>query len=310
MGKQTKAYLYAAATVLCWSTVASAFKISLRYQGVLTLLVQAAAVSTLIFFVFLAGSRRLGLLGQLSRGDYLCSAALGFLNPFLYYVVLFKAYSLLPAQQAQPINFLWPITLVLLSVVILGQRISGKDIAAVLISFFGVVVISTQGRLRELQFTSGKGVLLALGSTVIWSLYWVCNLRDRKDPVVRLFLNFAFGTVFVFAAWLVWRDPRPVDVKGVLGAIYVGVFEMGVTFLLWLQALRLSQTTARVTGLIYLVPFISLGIISVAVGEKIRIWSVLGLVLIVTGIVLQKARLGKARTADGNSYCDEQVRSD
>ena len=75
---------------------------------------------------------------------------------------------------------------------------------------------------------------------------------------------------------------------GLLGAAYVGLFELGITFLLWLKALKLSKTTAHVTSLIYLVPFLSLVLIWAVVGEQILPSSVIGLILIVAGIVLQK----------------------
>ncbi|NJK98814.1 MAG: EamA family transporter, partial [Bacteroidales bacterium] len=48
---------------------------------------------------------------------------LGFLNPLLYYLVLFKAYSLLPAQIAQPLNYTWPLILVILSIIFLSKNI-------------------------------------------------------------------------------------------------------------------------------------------------------------------------------------------
>jgi drug/metabolite transporter (DMT)-like permease len=78
------------------------------------------------------------------------------------------------------------------------------------------------------------------------------------------------------------------NLKGILGAVYIGLFEMGVTFLLWLKALRLSKTTAYVANLIYLTPFLSLLVISIAVGEKILLSTIIGLVFIVGGIILQK----------------------
>jgi len=93
------------------------------------------------------------------------AAALGFLNPFLYYVILFKAYSLLPAQEAQPLNWTWPIMLVLLSIVILKQPIRWVNVLAIVISFSGVLVISTRGDVLAFQFTNLPGALLALGSS-------------------------------------------------------------------------------------------------------------------------------------------------
>ncbi len=290
MERQKKAYLCAGIVVLLWSTCASAFKISLRHIDVLPLLFFASITSTAVFFVYLLVSKKLNLLKDLSRTDYLHSAMLGFLNPFLYYVVLFKAYSLLPAQEAQPLNFIWPLTLILLSIPLLKQRISPKDIIATIISFVGVVVISTRGDILALKFTDTAGVALATGSSVIWALFWIYSVRDKRDEVVRLFLNFAFGSVFTIASMLLLTNVRIPHVSGILGAVYVGLFEMGITFLLWLKALKLSKTTAHITNLIYVVPFFSLVVISFAAGEKILPSTMVGLVFIVGGIVLQRLR--------------------
>jgi drug/metabolite transporter (DMT)-like permease len=294
MEKQKKAYLYAAMAVLLWAFSASAFKISLRHIDVFSLLFYASMVSTAVFFVYLLFSKKLNLLKTFSKDDYLHSALLGFLNPFLYYIVLFKAYSLLPAQEAQPLNFIWPIMLVLLSIPLLGQKIGAKDILATFISFVGVLVISTRGDILGFKFTNITGVCLATGSSIIWAVFWIYNVRDKRDETVRMFLNFAFGSVFTFLGMLLFADAKIPGLKGALGAVYVGLFEMGITFLLWLKALKLSKTTAHVTNLIYLVPFLSLVVISLAVGEKILPSTVVGLVFIVAGIVLQRFRIRRA----------------
>lgn len=294
MEKQTKAYLYAGAAVAFWATSASAFKISLRYMDTFSLLFCASITSTAVFFVCLLLSKNLSLLKDLRRRDYVHSALLGFLNPFLYYVVLFKAYSILPAQEAQPLNFIWPLTLVLLSIPLLKQRITLRDIVATLICFVGILVISTRGDVLSLGFTDPVGVSLATGSSIIWALFWIYNVKDKRDEVVRLFLNFAFGSVFTLVSMLSLTGPRIPSVRGLLAGAYVGSFEMGITFLLWLKALKLSKTTAHVTNLIYLVPFLSLMVISLVVGEKILPSTMVGLVFIVGGIVLQRLRSRKS----------------
>jgi drug/metabolite transporter (DMT)-like permease len=286
--KQAKAYLYALVAVLCWSTIASASKISLRHLQVLPLLFYATIVSTGFLFVYLLSSRRLPLLKTLSRTDYLRSALLGFFNPFLYYVILLKAYDILRAQEAMTINWTWPVTLVLLSIPLLHQRINIRSIFAIIISFSGVFVIATRGNVLQLDFTNPGGVVLALASTAIWALFWICNIRDAIDEAVRLFLNFLFGSIFILFCTLAFAEIEVPNAKGLFGAVYIGLFEMGIAFLAWLRALRLSKTTAHVANLIYLSPFLSLVVISLAVGEKISASTIIGLILIIGGIVLQK----------------------
>jgi len=292
MERQKKAYLFAFLAILFWSTSASAFKICLdRFSvPVLPLLFGASLVSSIALFLNLLLSQKVGLLISLSKEDLARSAFLGFLSPFLYYVVLFEAYSRLRAQEAQPLNFVWPLVLVLLSVPILKQKIHARDILAILISFWGVLIISTEGRVLNFRFTDPLGVALATGSSIPWAMYWIYNLKDKQDETVRLFLNFAFASVYVLLLMLALGRFQTPSLKGFLGITYVGLFEMGITFLIWLKALKLARSTASVTGLIYLVPFLSLIVIYFVLGEKILPSTVVGAVFIVGGIVFQKLR--------------------
>lgn len=285
---EKQAYIYTMLVVLIWSTVASAFKISLRHLSFLHLTFFASIFSTLVFLIILLIQNKLSLLKKFSIKDYLHSALLGFLNPCLYYLVLFKAYSLLPAQIAQPLNYTWPIMLVLLSIPLLKQQIRFKSVLAIVISYVGVFIILTQGNLGKFAFLNSGGVLLALGSTIIWSLSWISNIRDTRDVVAKLFMNFVFGVIFLFVVVLLFSGITIPDIRGLLGACYVGAFEMGITFVLWLKALRLSKTTAQVSNLIYIAPFLSLIIINFVVGEKILFTTVIGLIFIVVGIIIQK----------------------
>lgn len=283
------------ATVLLWSTVASAFKLSLRHLDPIQLLLFSSIVSLIVLGLILIVQGKIGLLFSMTRRQYLTSLGYGVLNPFLYYVILFKAYDLLPAQEAQPLNYTWAITLTLLSIPLLKQRISLKDLIAVVVSYSGVVVISTHGDFSAFHFSSGWGVFLALFSTVIWALYWIFNTRDDRDPVAGLFLNFLFGLPFIFATCVIFSSLRVDGYLGFLGAAYVGVFEMGLTFVLWLQALRLSENTAKVGTLIFLSPFLSLVFIHFLVGEEILPSTYAGLVLIVCGLLIQRLKRRRAR---------------
>jgi len=286
--RQRRAYLFGLGTVLIWSTVATAFKIALRHLDHLQLLLVADAVSVLTLALILAAQGKLPLLCSLDRRELIRCALLGALNPFLYYSVLFKAYSLLPAQVAQPLNYTWAITLSLLSVPLLGQKLTRRDLLAICVSYAGVVVLSTQGRLTALDFGNPLGVALALFSTLIWALYWIGNTKSATDPVLALFLNFAFAWPLVLAATLLFSGLPPANAEGLLAAAYVGVFEMGVSFVLWLSAMRLTASAAKIGNLIFLSPFLSLLLINSVLGESIHTTTYAGLVLILGGNLLQK----------------------
>jgi drug/metabolite transporter (DMT)-like permease len=290
MNPQKKAYLFALSAIACWSTIGSAFKISLRYTSPPGLLFFSSLVACLVLFFILVVQRKLSLLRKLTRREILWSAFLGLLNPFLYYSVLLEAYDLLRAQEAGTLNYIWPLVLVLLSIPMLRQKISFVSILAISVSFIGIILISSHPGSEGAPGGAGHilGVGLAVGSAVLWALYWIFNVKDQREAVSKLFLNFCFGLLYTFT-WLAVSGQLHLPVwQGITGSIYIGLFEMGITFVLWLYALEYSSTTAKVSNLIYLSPFISLVIIHFTVGETILPSTVFGLLLIVTGIVMQQ----------------------
>ena len=288
MKNQSKAYLFAFIAIFFWSTVGSAFKLSLRSVDFLQLLFFASFVSLLVLGCILIAQRKIKLIKEYGSKGLWNSAILGLLNPFGYYVVLLKAYELLPAQEAVALNYIWPVTLVILSIPILKQPIHLRNILAIVISFAGTVVVATHGQFSSIHLSNTLGVVLALSSSLIWASFWIFNVKDKRDEVVKLFLNFVFGFIYTAVACLIFSEIKIPDQRGIIGVIYIGFFEMGFTFVFWLKALQLSETTARVTNLIYISPFLSLIFVNTIVGEKIIASTVAGLALLVAGILLQQ----------------------
>jgi len=291
VNNQKKAYLYAGIAIFFWSTVASTFKIGLEKINYIQFLFFAATSSFLILLLINVFTGNLKKLSGFKPGDFSFAALMGALNPFAYYLVLFKAYEILPAQVAQPLNIIWPIVLVFLSVLILKQKVRPVSFVALFICFAGVWLISSQNDPWSFQFRDPFGVALATGSSLIWSFYWILNVKKGGDENLLLLVNFFFATIYISLLMIVRNGFHDLDAGGVGLAIYSGAFEMGITFLLWIKAMKLSQSNDRISNLVYLAPFVSLVFIHFFVGETIFVTSVAGLSLIVIGILLEKVRL-------------------
>lgn len=283
-----RAILYALATITFWSTVATAFKLSLGYLGFLPLVFYSSLVSALVLGLLCLAQGKLVQLRAWKRVDFLRSAGLGLLNPALYYLLLFRAYELLPAQEAQVLNFTWPIVLTLMGVVFLGQRLGFLSLLAITVSFLGVAIIATRGELMSMRFSNLQGVSLALASTLIWAAYWIVNQTEKRDPLLRLLVNFTAGTFWM--AMLMqftgqWQLP---GLEALAGAVYIGLFEMSLAFFCWFQALRLTINTSLLNNMIFLTPFGSLLVISLVLKEPIYPSTLAGLGLIIISIFTQK----------------------
>ena len=138
------------------------------------------------------------------------------------------------------------------------------------------------------------GVLLASGSSVFWAFYFILNVRDKRDEAVKLFLNFLFGSVYLIVLMTLtgqWNI-KP-GFPGIAGSIYIGLFEMGLTFFFWLRALQLAPSTDKVSNLVYLAPFFSLIFLHFIIHEPVYYTPPLGLMFIIAGIFIQNYKTKK-----------------
>ncbi|WP_304526017.1 DMT family transporter [Halomonas sp. I5-271120] len=285
MTQERHAMLCGLGAVGLWSTVATAFKVALGEMSPLELMWIAALVSWALMGILVW---RKGLLRQALVQGWRTALWAGLMNPVAYYLVLFAAYDRLPGQEAMALNYTWALAMAFLAVPILGQRLTRIDILAGLIAYAGVWTIATRGAVLDVAFADPLGVGLALASTLLWALYWLLNARDSRPPLVAQWQNFSVGlpvfTVLIALGpgfeWYGW--------KGVGAGIYVGLFEMGIAFVLWQLAVRGISRTAKVANLIFLSPPISLLLLHLVVGEPILISTLAGLVLILGGLGLQQ----------------------
>jgi drug/metabolite transporter (DMT)-like permease len=187
---------------------------------------------------------------------------------------------------------IWPIILVFFSIPLLHQRIPSRSFIALLISLAGVYIIASQGDPLHPGRSDTVGVVLALVSSVLWALYFVLNVRDRRDEAVKLFTNFLFGASYLLIIMLFSGSFREeISLRGTATSAYCGIFEMGITFWLWLRALQLAETTDRVSNLVYFSPFISMILLHFIIGEPIYYTTPVGLLFIIGSVIYQNSGL-------------------
>ena len=289
MKKNTQAILLALAAVLSWSTVATAFKVALTYLTHFEMLLIASMTSLFIFAIVLTFQKKWRLVKQMTGKQWKKLAFQGFLNPAAYYLILFKAYDMLPAQVAQPVNYAWPIVLLVLLAIFAKQPIPSKKYIGMVISMAGVVMISLgTGQLSGMSVPV-DGVMLAALSAFFWAGYWMVNnkLKHSIDAVVALFGSFLCGSLYLIASIPVFGISIP-NLNGLLAGMYVGGFEMAIPFICFGIAMRITSNPALINQLCYLSPFLSLFFIAIVLQEPIVVTTYIGLVLIVAGIVFNE----------------------
>lgn len=289
---------YALAAIAMWSTVAVAFKLGLSLVTPMQLVTVAVAIATVFFSTLVLVTGRLAnanFMASLGQGAGTISAALGILNPLAYYLVLFAAYDRLPAQIAQPLNFTWSITLALLAVPLLGQRLTRQRLIGIGVSYLGVLIILAPWQAQA--SVSWAGVFLALLSTLIWAIYWLLNARSKVDPLLSLTVGFWVACPILIITCLFTDGWPQLSWPAFSYAAWVGLVEMALGFLCWQSAMRRTKRAALLGQLIFLSPFVSLWLIHNVLQEHVSGYSIIGLIVIVAGLLISTRETPKLRRA-------------
>ncbi len=300
MNRDKRALLCALTAVLLWSTVATAFKIALKELSPLEMLILSCFWSALALGIILIRTDPEAFRISASQFRFFLFGAV--LNPGAYYLVLFKSYELLPAQAAQPLNYTWPLMLVLLSIPFLGKKPRLNDLLSLFICFGGIILISRGGSHDASGGYSKTGTGLALFSAVLWAASWLSAQKRREREGQRLFWNFCLALPLLILLYVTGAPKVPsLTPVALFSTLWIGLFEMGLTFLFWGSALKLSSHPARIGSLVYLSPFLSLIWISLILKESIAPATVAGLSVIVGGIMLKGVRFSGPGGREGSA---------
>lgn len=304
-----KGLIFGLVAIILWSTAASAFKIALAQFTTFQVLLISTLISTIVFLIYniLKGSF---INFKIANDINFTLLKLSFLNPFLYYLLLFQAYSVLPAQLALTLNYLWPIILILLFIINKRVKYEKHTLFSLLISFIGFLILSSKGEIPSLNFQEFDlkyltGIIFALSSAFVWAYYWL--LSSQKNDMQKmnnqqdtsLFINFLISLVLLFIFGFLFKYNEISELlnmnfkdnitqNSLYASVYIGCFEMGFTFILWKYAISKTKSPEILSNLVYISPILSLIWISLLLKEQIYLTTYMGFLLILIGIFFKQ----------------------
>lgn len=281
-----KSYFYALVSVFFWSTTTTVSKLLLHSISTMQVLAVSSVFATLFLLLVNAAKGNLKQLKAYRLRDYLVLAGVGFLGMFLYRMLLFFGVARMLASQAMIVNYLWPIMAVLASCVILREKLTVRKAIAVVMSFLGVVIVTTGGNAAGLSGSDLTGTVLVAVAAVFYGLFVAINKRLQYDSFVSMMFYNAVAAICAILGTLFSGETLLLTLPQNLGLVWVGVCNTAIGFVAWDLAMKTGDT-AKVANLAYITPFLSLVVAYFLLGDPITIWSVGGLTVIVAGILLQ-----------------------
>lgn len=281
-----KQYLYAFGAIGFWSTTATVSKLLLHSYTTMQVLALSSAIAAVFLLIANGLKGNLKKLKSYSFRDFLITSGVGLLGTFGYDAMLYMGIDHLLASQAMIINYLWPMMAVVAGCILMKEKMTFRKTIAVIMSFVGVTIVTSNGSLHGFAGSSLEGALCCVLAAVFYGLFVAFNKRLAYDSMVSMMLYYAQSAVIAFVCVLFRGGMPAMGGMEMLGFLWIGIFCHAIAYVSWALAMKHGET-AKVANLAYITPFLAMVVAHFVLGDPITIWSVGGLLVIVAGIFLQ-----------------------
>ena len=281
-----KQYLYAFGAIGFWATTATVSKLLLHSYTTMQVLALTSAIAAVFLLIVNGCKGNLKKLRAYGLRDFLITAGVGLLGTFGYDALLYMGIDRLLASQAMIINYLWPMMAVVAGCILLKEKMTFRKAIAVVMSFVGVIIVTSNGSLQGFSGSNLEGALCCMLGAVCYGLFVVLNKRLPYEPMVNMMLFYAQSAILAFVYVALLEEIPTVTAAQLPGFLWIGIACHAIGYVSWALAMKYGQT-AKIANLAYITPFLAMVVAHFVLGDPITVWSVGGLLVIVAGILLQ-----------------------
>lgn len=285
MRARTLGILYVLICVALWALIPVVAKLGQTTLDHHQFLFWSSLVS---FGVLLGTTAALGKVGSIARyrlRDWVSVVLLGLLGTYVYYLLLYFGYAHARGLEVLVLQYSWPIFIVLLSAVILKERLTLRKAGAVALGFVGVAIVLTKGNVRDIRLDNYFVDGLVLAGAAGFALFSVLSKRIRLEPVGVISVYFLAATIASFFSMVLMSELAWPTMQSLLPILLNGILVNGYSYVFWIVALRKTDASF-LAPLVFLTPVLSAVYLVVFFREPF-VWAYgLGLVSVVAGGLL------------------------
>lgn len=203
---------------------------------------------------------------------------------FGYHAALFAGLQNAPSVQANLVNYLWPVLIVLLApLIVVGSKIGLSHVIASILGFSGAALAILSG--AELVSGFAVGYLFAFIAALIFSSYSLLIKRFSHSPTAAVGGYSLVGGLLAVGAHFVFEQPIEISQGQWIWLVLLGLGPLGGSFYLWDYAMK-HGSAQRVGTIAFLTPVLSTTILLVVSGQNLTISIGLAALLIVAAAVV------------------------
>lgn len=285
---KNKIYILMVCSALFWAGAFIAGKYTVPYISTFTLTFLRFFYATIILFFVMKQMKVDFTLVKDKLPVYLFTGAVGM---FGYHVLFFTALKYTTAINSSIIAATNPMVTTLLAFLFLRNKLSGKQILGVLLSFLGVILTITGANLEVLrQFSFNVGDLWMLAAVAAWAAYGVFSKSKGAgiQPIVLTYYSFLVCTIMLIPFVLYekpWEFLPSVPVSAHLAVLYMSIFPSVIGYLVQQMAIK-EIGPGKASIFVNLVPVFSIILAVLLLGETLEPVKLLTAALIVAGVYI------------------------
>lgn len=246
---------YIVLCILLWSLIPTVAKFAQSGLDHHQYLFYSSIVSFMSIFIVSFFERNLTEVFSYSKKILLILFGLGFLD-FLYYLLLYFGYKKANGLEVLVIQYMWPIFIVFLSLVILKEEFTKRKLLSIIFGFFGVSLVITKGDYSSLDFSQIDVLLIVMLGTVAFALFSVLSkviqVKATNAVMIYFFSAIVYSAISVesFSTFIIPSG------KDWISIVLNGVFINGISYLFWIKGLK-KFDASKVAPYLFITPILA-----------------------------------------------------
>lgn len=276
--------IYIILCIILWSLIPTVAKFAQSELDHHQYLFYSSIVSFLSIFVVSFFQNNLKEILTYSKKIFLVLFALGFLD-FLYYLLLYYGYNHANGLEVLVIQYMWPIFIVFLSLIILKEDFTIKKLISIILGFLGVSLVITKGEFTSLDFSQIDVLLIVMLGAITFALFSVLSKVVKVDATNAVMIYFFSAILYSIITVSTYSSFIMPSSKDWINIIINGAFINGISYLFWIKGLQMFDAS-KVAPYLFITPILSAFFLILFFDEEILAIYFIGLFFVVlSGLV-------------------------
>jgi len=287
MNSKSKSVIYVMLCVLLWALIPVVSKLGQSNLDNHQFLFWSSVISFLTFLIIILTQKKGKMILSLSKKDWIHSVVLGLLGTYLYYILLYFGYANAKGIEVLIIQYCWPIFVIILSILILKERLNIRKVISIILGFSGVFLVLTKGNLTAIHLDNLFVDSIVLIAAFVFGLFSVLSKKVKIDSLTLVTIYFLTATVISFLSMISLSEFKLPTQVTFLPIIINGIFVNGISYLFWIGALKIGKASF-LAPFVFLTPVISTILLIVFFKEPFETIYLIGMISVILGGLINK----------------------